>query len=170
MARNEQIADALNRVVDIFEKKPEMALDTNLTTSVLEDGLKCTVRQGDHTAVVDMVEIMGGENAGPSPGFFGRAALISCIAIGLKMAAATAGVQLDKICVDVEMDWDDRGVFGMEDVSAGPLEIRVTIAVESPDPEEAIRAILPVALKNDPWLRTFADPQAIKPVLKITAT
>ena len=44
MARNEQIADALNRVVDIFEKKPEMALDTNLTTSVLEDGLKCTVR------------------------------------------------------------------------------------------------------------------------------
>ena len=41
---------------------------------------------------------------------------------------------------------------------------------ESPAPEEAIRAILPVALKNDPWLRTFADPQTIEPVLKITAT
>lgn len=170
MTRNAQIADALDRVVGFFEKKPEMGLDTDVTTSVLEDGLKCVVRQGDHSAVIDMGEIMGGEGAGPSPGFFGRAALISCIAIGLKMTAVRAGVQLDKINVDVEMDWDSRGIFGMEDVSAGPIEIRVIISVESPAPEEAIRAILPVALKNDPWLRTFADPQTIEPVLKITAT
>lgn len=45
---DEHIAHALNRVVGVFEQKPEAALDTLVTTSVLEDGLKCVARQGDH--------------------------------------------------------------------------------------------------------------------------
>lgn len=170
MAKDEHIATALNRVVGFFEQKPEAGLDTDRTTSVLTDGLKCVVQQGEHSAVIDMGEVMGGDGAGPSPGFFGRAALISCIAIGLKMTAARAGIQLDKINVDVEMDWDNRGIFGIEDVSAGPIAIRVTIAVDSRAPEEAIQAILPTALRNDPWLRTFVDPQTIEPILKINMT
>lgn len=122
------------------------------------------------TAVIDMGEVLGGEGAGPTPGFFGRAALSGCIAIGLKMTAVRAGVPLDKICVDVEMDFDNRGLFGIEDVYAGPVETRVTISVESAAPEADIRALLPTALKNDPWLRMLVDPQAIEPVLKITTT
>lgn len=169
MANDEHIATALNRVVGFFEQKPEAGLETDRTTSVLEDGLVCVVKQGDHSAVIDMGKVMGGENAGPSPGFFGRAALISCIAIGLKMTAARAGVRLDKINVDVEMDWDNRGIFGLEDVSAGPIAIRVKIAVDSPESEEAIQAILSTALKNDPWLRAFADPQVIEPTLTVNS-
>lgn len=169
MAKDEHIAVALNRVVEFFEQKPEMGLETDRTTSVLEDGLKCIVKQGDHSAAIDMGEVMGGEGAGPSPGFFGRAALSSCIAIGLKMTAARAGIQLDKINVDVEMDWDNRGIFGIEDVSAGPSGIRVMIDVDSAESEDAVRALLPTALKNDPWLRTFADPQVIEPTLKVNA-
>ena len=37
-------------------------------------------------------------------------------------------------------------------------------------PAIAIQAILPTALRNDPWLRTFVDPQTIEPILKINMT
>ena len=104
---------------------------------------------------------MGGVAAGPSPGFFGRAGLISCIAIGLKITALRARIELDAINVDVKNDWDDRGIFGIDNVSAGPKETRVTISVQSKAPKEAIQAILPTALKNDPWSRNFVDPHTI---------
>ncbi len=78
---------------------------------VLEDGLKCIARQGEHSVVIDMGEIMGGEGAGPTPGFFGRIGLISCIAIGIKMTEARADISFDKICVDVEMVCDNRRSF-----------------------------------------------------------
>ena len=94
MASNAQIAKEANNIIEFFKKNPEKGLDTDRTACVLEDGLKCTVNQGEHSAIIDMGEIMGGEGAGPNPGFFGRAALISCIAIGVKMAAARANIQL----------------------------------------------------------------------------
>jgi hypothetical protein len=103
MTKNKQITDTLNNVVSLLEQNPETGKDTTITTSVLEDGFKCIVKQGDHSAIVDMSEAMGGVAAGPSPGFFGRAGLISCIAIGLKITALRAGIELDEINVDVKM-------------------------------------------------------------------
>lgn len=167
MASNAQIAEAMNNVIDIFKKSPERGLSTDRTACVLEDGLKCTVSQGEHSAIIDMGEMMGGDGAGPNPGFFGRAALISCIAIGVKMAAARADIQLDKIGVDVEMDWDNRGIFDLDGISASPIAIRVSIAIDSEADKAAIEAIIPGALKGDSWLQTFVNPNTIEPVVTI---
>lgn len=167
MASNEHIAAALNRVVKIFEKKPAAGLDTNRTRARLENGLKCVVREDEHSATIDMGEIMGGEGAGPGPGFFGRASLASCVAIGLKMAAARAGVPIDAIDVDVEMDWDNRGLLGMGDAPAATTGIRLYINVHSRAPKEAVQAAIGEGLKNDPWLHTFINPQTIDPDIRI---
>lgn len=167
MANDGQIAKALNRVAEVFTKKPETALDTDRATARLEDGLKCIVTQGEHSAVMDLGEVLGGENAGPTPGFFGRAALISCIAIGLKMAAVRAGVVFDSIDVSVEMDWDNRGMFGMNDAPVGPLAIRVEIDIQSRADNATIQAVVDEGLKNDSWLQVFLNPQDIRPIINI---
>ncbi|MGR3291453.1 MAG: OsmC family protein [Paracoccaceae bacterium] len=167
MADDAQIAKALNRVVDVFQQKPEMAKDTDRATAHLDSGLKCIVTQGDHTAIMDMGDVMGGENAGPTPGFFGRAALISCIAIGLKIAAIRSGVVFDAIDVSVEMDWDNRGMFGLGDSPAGPLAMRVEIDIQSKADRDVIQAVIDEGLKNDAWLQVFLDPQDISPVIRI---
>ena len=169
MASSEKIATTLKHVTDIFEENPARALGTDKTTARLADGLKCTVRERDHTAIVDMVEKMGGDGAGPSPGFFGRAALTSCIAIGLKMTAVRAGIQIDAIEVDLEMDWDNRGLFGLGDSPVGATGIRLFISVRSEAPEQAVQAIVQESLKNSPWLQTFAAAQKIVPVVQVSA-
>ncbi len=168
MATDAQIAKALNRVVDVFEKKPETALDTDKATARLEDGLKCVVTQGDYSAVMDMGEVLGGESAGPTPGFHGRAALISCIAIGLKMTAARAGVVFDAIDVSVEMDWDIRGIFGMGGAPAGPLVVRLEIDIQSRADKAVIQTVVDECLNNDPWFQIFLNPQDIRPVINIS--
>ena len=53
----------------------------------------------------------GGAATGPSPGFHARAAVASCAAIGIKSAAARAGLALEQVNVRVEMDFDDRAIF-----------------------------------------------------------
>ncbi|MGJ8571609.1 MAG: OsmC family protein [Hoeflea sp.] len=169
MATDEHIVKALAHVVDFFEKKPAMALDTTVSNAVLTDGLKCTVVEGDRSMDVDMSPAIGGEGAGPSPGFLGRAALGSCVAIGLKIAALRAGVAIERISVAVEMDWDDRGLFGMGDAPAGATAIRLAIKVESPAAREAVDAAIRDGLKNDPWLQTYIEAQTIEPLIEVVA-
>lgn len=167
MVTDTQIAKSLSRVIEVFDKKPEAALDTDRATARLGDGLKCVVTQGGHTAVMDMGTVMGGENAGPTPGFFGRAALISCIAMGLKFEAVRTGVVFDAIDVSVEMDWDNRGMFGMGNAPAGPLAIRVEIDIQSRADNATIQTVVDEGLKNDTWLQVFLNPQDIRPVINI---
>ena len=167
MAGSDKIAAALKHVTDIFEETPARAMGTDKTTARLERGLKCTIREGDQSAVVDMVEKMGGGAEGPSPGFFGRAALTSCIAIGLKMTAARAGIDIDAIEVDLEMDWDHRGLFGLNDSPAGTTGMRVLVTVQSDAPEQAVHDVVQQSLTNSPWLQTFVDAQKIEPEVRI---
>jgi uncharacterized OsmC-like protein len=168
MAGTERIAASLKHVVEVFEENPSKALGTNKTSAHLQDGLKCIVRERDHSAVVDMVEAMGGDAAGPSPGFFGRAALTSCIAIGIKMTAARADIRIGSIDVEVEMDWDNRGLLGLGDAPAATTGIRVFIAIQSKAPAQAIQTVVQESLKNSPWLQTFLAAQVIEPVIRIT--
>lgn len=167
MATDEHIAQALARIVDVLEKKPAMALDTTISTAVMTDGLKCAVTEGSRTMNVDMGVTVGGDDSGPSPGFLGRAALGSCVAIGLKIAAVRAGLRIDGISVVVEMDWDDRGLFGMDDSPAGTTGVRLAIKVEGPATKEAVDAVVREGLKNDPWLQTYIEAQTIEPVIEV---
>ncbi|NIV03707.1 MAG: OsmC family peroxiredoxin, partial [Calditrichae bacterium] len=58
----------------------------------------------------------GGNNQGPNPGIFGRAALGSCLAIGYMRWAAKLGVPISKIDIEVQTDYDARGEYGVAKV------------------------------------------------------
>jgi uncharacterized OsmC-like protein len=162
MSRNEKIRTAVERVVDVYRKKPGAALDTIRAAGRIEEGLICNVRQGDYKAVMDMAQGIGGDGSAPTPGFFIRAGLVGCIAIGIKLTAAREGVDIGAIDVGVEMDFDDGAMLGVGDNSAAPLETRFTITVESTAPWEEVQAMIGRALERDPYFIALRDAQSVK--------
>lgn len=162
MSRNDKIRIAVERVADVFRKKPAAAFNTKRATGRIEHGLVCNARQDDYTATMDMPEPIGGEGSAPSPGFHIRMGLVGCVAVGIKLTAAREGVDIGVIDVDVEMDFDDAAMIGVSDNSAAPLETRITIAIESAAPWEEVTAMVGRALERDPYFIAFRDAQPMK--------
>lgn len=162
MDRDTEIRDALRRVMEVFEKRPQKALSTNRASAVVEDGLKCIFTQGEHSAVMDMPDIMGGDNAGPTPGFFARAGISGCVSMGIKEAAILAGLVFDKVTVDIETDFDDGAALGLGTASAAPLETRLAVRIETDVPEAEVSALIDKVLGMDPWFLALRDAQSVK--------
>ena len=104
---------------------------------------------------------MGGDETGPTPGFFIRAGLIGCVAIGIKMTAIREGIKIDALDVDVEMDFDDGAMFGLGSNTAAPLATRFIIAIESPAPRSELEAMVARALAADPYFLALRDAQKV---------
>ena len=111
---------------------------------------------------MDMAEAIGGDGSAPTPGFFIRAGLVGCIAIGIKLTAAREGIDIGAIDVGVEMDFDDGAMLGVGDNSAAPLETRFTIAIESTAPWDEVEAMVGRALECDPYFLALRDAQSVK--------
>ncbi len=166
--RDAVIREAQEKVIARMEADREAARTTIVTTGRIAEGLVCTVEQGPFRAVTDLGRGMGGDAAGPSPGFFARAAIAGCVGMGVKMLAAREGVAFDHMTITVETDFDDSAIFGLGDASAAPLVTRVRIDIESDAPAEAVADIVDRALEMDPWFLALRDAQVVEPI--VTAT
>jgi uncharacterized OsmC-like protein len=162
MDRDEAIRQAQARIVDVFGKRPEAGHSTPAISARIEDGLRCDMAEGAHTAQADMPEVMGGDEAGPSPGFYARAGLASCIAIGIKMTAVREGHVLDRVEVRVETDFDAAALFGLGDAAAGPLETRIAVRAVAGMSAAALDALVERALRADPWFLALRDAQSVR--------
>src|SRR5271166_2071554 len=151
MDRDDDIRSAQERAISIIRRKPSAALSSAKTSGRLDEGLHCTVSTGQLKVTMDMPKALGGDESAPTPGFFVRAGLIGCVAIGIKMTAARAGIPLEPVDVDVEMDFDDGAMFGLGDNTAAPLETRLTITLKSPAPWAAVEDMAQRALAADPY-------------------
>lgn len=161
MDRNAEIRDAQERVIAVYRKKPNTAFSTTQASAHIEDGLTCTFRQGSREAVMDMSKVLGGDGKGPTPGFFIRAGLAGCVAIGIKLTAAREAIAIDTLDVDIEMDFDDSAMFGVGSNSAAPLETRFTITIKSPAAWEKVTAMVDRALAIDPFFVALRDAQKV---------
>ncbi len=161
MDRNAEIRAAQERIIAVFRKKPATAFSTTHASAHIEDGLTCTFRQGDHQAVMDMSKSLGGDKKGPTPGFFIRAGLAGCVAIGIKLAAARELVAIGRLDVDIEMDFDDSAMFAVGSNSPAPLETRFVITLESPAPWHEVTAMVDRALAADPYFIALRDAQKV---------
>ena len=66
-----------------------------------EKGLACEVEEGPWKFSVGMTEKYGGQNNGPNPGVYGRAALGACLAIGYGMWAARLEIPIRGLTVEI---------------------------------------------------------------------
>ena len=161
MTTNEEIRTAQLKVREAYKMSPDTALSTSHASAEVGDGLKCVFKQGTETAVMDLPEVMGGTNQGPTPGFHARAAVSGCVAIGIKMEAANQGISIDSIHVGIEMDFDDSAALGMGSNSAAPLATRLEIKVTTDNEESDVQALVAQVLEKDTFFLALRDAQPV---------
>jgi uncharacterized OsmC-like protein len=167
MDRNAHVKAAQMRAISVYSRRPERAFVVNAGAAEVTDGLTCTYEQDGHRLTIDMPAAVGGSDQAPSPGFFGRAAICGCLAIGIKMTAARETLDLQRVRVAIEQDWDNRGVLGMEGASSVPSDTRISVEVVSAEPEHVLTDMITRAIAADPWFLAFRDAQPVSTTLSI---
>jgi len=167
MAQTERIREAFERNVKAMTLKPTIGLGTSRATCRITDGLTCEATDGRFTVVADVPKTEGGNNQGPTPGFFVRAGLGSCCAISYAMRAARYGVPIESIEVEVEADFDARGAYGFDDVVRGFTEVRYLVTVKSAAPEADILKVIEEADEFGAMLEVVRDAVEVKREVKI---
>ncbi len=169
MAHAKDLQTVFERTAQALSLKPAVGQGTDVTTVRLDDGTTCHIEDGPWTLTADVGEELGGHNAGPAPGVFGRAALGSCIAITAALWAAKLGVPITALEVEVESDHDARGIFGVGDVAAGWSGLRYRATVESPAPEADVRRVLEKAHRHSQMRDSFGRPLAVEADVQVVA-
>ena len=140
---------------------------TTVTTR-LRDGLACEIEAGAFRLRADLPPVAGGTDTGPSPGGLGRAALGSCLAMGIVMWSAKLDVPLAAVEVRVETESDASGLYGVGDLPAGWLAVRYTVTVESEAPEADVLRAVETAEAHSPLLDSFRRPLNVTRAVTIT--
>ena len=109
-----------------------------------------------------------GNEAGPTPGTLGRAALGSCVAMSYVLWAAKLGVAVTGLEVEVQADADARGMYGVDEMPAGYTEVRYLVSLVSPAPHEDIIRLLDTAEAHSPYVDVFRRPQALRRIVHIS--
>lgn len=163
---NPSIARALRRVEEAFARKPALAVhDDTPARARWDGGLQARVElPGGGTLQTDLAPVMGGDGAGVPPGWLMRAGLASCLASAVALRAARLGITLRRLELQVHSVSDARGLLGSEaDVCAGPLSLRLDVAIEADGVDEAtLRGLVAWADAHSPVsdaLRRAIDPQ-----------
>jgi uncharacterized OsmC-like protein len=133
-------------------------MKTNLR---LEDGVKCVSHNEGWRFELDEPTAVGGEGTAPSPGVYALSALAGCVAMSVKMQAVLAGISVDGVNVEVEADYDDRGMFAIDGVAPGFKEFRVKIDLDTSAPEAKVREITAQALGISGWFHVFSHAQRV---------
>lgn len=115
----------------LTEHPDEARYTDSLATATLGDGLRVRVEGPNGERLdTDMPGAVGGAGSAPSPGWFLRAAVASCVASLARMRAAQVGLEGFAGSVDVDSESDDRGILGLDStVPAGPLSMRIRFRV-----------------------------------------
>jgi len=160
--RDENVRARQAAVIERMRADLSAARSTIVATGRVEDGLTCHIAQGKFSAVADMSPGMGGDAAGPSPGFYARAGIVGCVAIGVKMLAARDGLVFRSVDVTVETDFDDAALMGLSPRTAAPCETRIQISVDTDADADTVKDLTERALATDPWFLALRDAQVVR--------
>jgi uncharacterized OsmC-like protein len=166
----DHLRSAVERNIEAVRARPSSGQGTALTRVRIRDGCTAEVEDGGWKLLVDESTGDGGGGAGPDPGVYGRAGLGGCVAMGYAMWAARLGVRLDSIEVDVEADYDARGMLGLDDsIPPGWLGMRYHVRIESAAPEADIMDLLDYADAHSSLLDCFTRALPVRREVQISA-
>lgn len=157
----DHLRTTMERSVKAMTLRPGVGRHTAVSTTRIVDGIACEIEEGRWKLVTDLSEKGGGTGTGPDPGVLGRAALGSCLAMGVKMFAVFRGVDVKGVEVEVQADFDVAAQYGMGDCPPGYTEVRYTISVESDAPEADVMRIVEEAEHNSPWVDVYGRAQKL---------
>jgi len=148
------IAEAVERASTYLSTHPDEArYRDSAARAHLAAGLAVQVTgPGGESLKTDMPTGIGGTASAPSPGWFLRAAEASCLAALVAIRAASLGIELRSVDVEVDSESDDRGILGLDDrIAAGALSARAVVSIDAPDANRGtVEALAAWALDHCP--------------------
>lgn len=159
MSSPPEIKEALERNVKVVSARPSVGQGTAVTRVTLNPGLACDVQEGPWQFKVGMTEKYGGDNSGPNPGVYGRAALGSCLAIGYGMWAARLEIPIRTLTVDIRARYDVRGELGADDsIRPGYQHIAYVVTIDTDASDQDVERLLDTADRHSSWLDDLRNP------------
>jgi uncharacterized OsmC-like protein len=148
MKTQTEIKQAIERFEDVIRKRPTAGQFSSTTTARLTSGLACEIEEGPWKFICDEPESLGGEDTGPDPGVYGRAAIAACVTIGIAINFARKGLQLGDVRVDVESEGDmSERTHPLTPYRA----IRLRVDVETTAPEAEAKRAIDASIQDSTW-------------------
>ncbi|HKK44307.1 MAG TPA: OsmC family protein [Balneolaceae bacterium] len=169
MLQNKSIKTSFERNVQAMTLKPEIAQNTKVIKAKYDhEGLACDIEFGSWKLKADMPEKAGGTETGPAPGDYMGTALASCQLISIVLWAAHYDVPVDNVELELQIDKDSRGLYGVGDQPPRWSAMTFNIEIESTAPETEIRKVLDAANAHSPMRDNLEHAFAINRKVTIT--
>jgi uncharacterized OsmC-like protein len=178
------MADQLNDVnVEAFKEfdrkvreNPALGKRTVKVRSSWKRGTKAVIEVGEHytsgnrvtpptrrfVIMTDAPAGLGGVDSAPAAIEMALVALAGCLTSGVAANASLFDVPIDGLEIDLEGDLDLRGMLGHDkSVRSGFSDIRYTVTVQSPAPEDKVRRCKETIDRKSPVGDTLGNPVKI---------
>jgi uncharacterized OsmC-like protein len=173
----QDIAAAMQRLESVFRRRPDAALHhDDAAAARWEGGTRVVSRHASGAEVVtDMPVEIGGSGDQVTPGWLLRAALASCAVTRIAMAAAAAGIELQKLEARAHSRSDARGLLGMSDadgmpVPAGPGDVQLLVRLHAPGvPPERLQAMVQESCRFAPVTCAMATALPVELQIEVDA-
>ena len=161
MKSERDLKEIVARRIEFFRKKPEAAIYKPKVTSRHIKNLYTESMAREHLVKSDYGEAAGGDNQAPNPIELLLAAFAACVEAAFYEFAVHEGFTISALTVDVEGTLDLRGLFMVDDVSAGFKDLRYTFNIESPDDEKKIRELAGKVIAHCPVVDSLKKPTPV---------
>jgi uncharacterized OsmC-like protein len=162
MDKQRDLKAIVERRIEFFRKKPEAAIYKPKVTSRHIKNLSTESKAREHLVISDYAEAAGGDNQAPNPIELLLAAFAACIEAAFYEFAVHEGFTIHSLSAKVEGTLDLRGLFMIDDVSAGFKDLRYTFHIETPDDEKKARP----RRKGDSTLPCCGQPEKTYPGIR----
>jgi putative redox protein len=161
MEKEHNLKEVVARRIAFFKKKPEAAI---YKPKVSSRHVRCLYTESmarEHLVKSDYAVAAGGSNMAPNPIELLLCAFAACIEAAFYEFAAHEGITIHSVSAGVEGTLDLRGLFMIDDVSAGFKDLKYTLTIESPDDEETVRDLAERVVAHCPVVDSLSRPTAI---------
>lgn len=183
--RNGVNLDNIQELIDAIGENPDLANVTFMANSSWKNGTKTEVniselyaggqniaREGrEFKVMVDEPPQLGGSDEAPNPVELIAAGLCGCITAGIATNSALFETDLDEIDIKVEVNFDIRGVLGLDaSVPNGALDIHYSVNLKGKATEENLLKSKTVIDSKSPIRNTLENSLLIKTTSEVTAS
>ncbi len=168
MSLPEKIKTSMQRDMKAVKLKPAVGIcKETMHIETTPDGMTKAI-DGDYSVMIDLSSAYGGSGSTPSPGVLVRAALGACLSLGYLTWAAFLGVEIGKINVEIDSQYDMRGNYGLDpSIRGGITSLHYKVCIESSADPEKVRQLIDQSDATDYVRDIFAGELAMTREIQI---
>jgi uncharacterized OsmC-like protein len=151
----------LDTITEFAQRVADPDADTSVwnARTTWTGALTSATHAREHAPIIsDEPEPLAGGNSAPNPVEYVLAALGSCLAVGYAASAATRGIELRALEIELSGTIDLRVFLGLAEGHAGYERIEVTARVESDADDAALQELHQHVVRTSPVGNTIEHP------------